>query len=389
MPVYKDTDPKTGEIRWRYRFAHNGERHSGSAPKGHNTKRTAERLEKQHLEKLIARQYTGVMPTVAEFAERFLEYQKGRTKPLTQKQQTATIERHIKAKFGKVKLDRFGLEQIDQLVTEWSVDNKQKTINTRLGTVRRMLSLAVEWDLLPKVPRIKFVKVPDSTPRWLTDDEMTLLIEAAEPHWKAMILVGLRTGLRIGELRGLQWGDIDLVRRVVQVKRTDPGRRTMDATAPKGNRERTVPLTNDAAVALRDLKPEKGRGTDFVWPALLRRSGETRNRARSEKGCWHAIERAAERAGLENVAWHTLRHTYASHLVMRGVPLRTIQGWLGHASITETEKYSHLAPDFGHAAADLLDSPLATPDPRRQQATNALPEGARERSDSRRLPRRT
>lgn len=384
MPTYKD---ETG--RWRYRFSFEGQRYSGSAPKGNNTKKTAAKLEKLEHDKLTSRQYTGVMPTIAEFGARFLEYQKARTKPLTQVQQKATIDHHLVPRFGKMRLDKFGLEHIDRIVTEWSTENAPKTINTRLGTIRRMLSLAVEWDIIPRVPRIRFVKVPDATPRWLTDAEMAALIEAIEPQWKTMVLVGLRTGLRIGELRGLQWGDVDLHRRVLQVKRTDPGRRTMDATSPKGNRERTVPLTNDAAATLRDLKPEKARAGDFVWPALLRRSGETRARARSEKGAWTAITRAATKAGLEDVAWHTLRHTYASHLVMRGVPLRTIQGWLGHASITETEKYSHLSPDFGHAAADLLDAPLGTPDVSRQTATKALPEKGRELNDFRQLPGNT
>lgn len=379
MPVYKDVDKKTREIRWRYRFAYDGERHAGSAPKGHNTKRAAEKLERQHLEKLVSRQYTGKMPTVREFSERFLDHQAARTKPLTQAQQRATIKTHVVPRFGPVKLDRFGLEQVDELVTSWrEAKAKPKTVNTRLGTVRRMLSLAVEWDILPKVPRIRFVKVPDVTPRWLTDSEQRALIDAAEPQWRSMIVVALRTGLRIGELRGLQWGDIDLVRRVVQVKRTDPGRRTMDASAPKGNRERTVPLTGDAATALRDMRPDKPKATDWIWPALLKRAKETRARARSEKGAWHAIERTATKAKLEDVAWHTLRHTYASHLVMRGIPLRTIQGWLGHASITETEKYSHLAPDFGHAAADMLDTPLIAPDHLCQPATKELPEGGRE-----------
>lgn len=384
MPVYKDTDRK-GETRWRYRFAYNGERHSGSAPKGSNTKRAAERLEREHLERLMERRYVGRMPTVREFASRFLDHQAARTKPLTQQQQRATIEHHVVPRFGAIKLDRFGLEQIDQLITEWSEVHKPKTINTRLGTIRRMLSLAVEWDIIPKVPRIRFVRIPKSTPRWLTDDEAASLVAETEPQWREMVVVALKTGLRIGELRGLQWADVDLARRVIQVRRTDPGRRTIEATAPKGNRERTVPLSPDAATALRDLRPEKARASEFVWPALLRRQGETRSRARSEKGCWHAIDRAAKRARLADVGWHTLRHTYASHLVMRGVPLRQIQTWLGHASITETEKYSHLAPEFGHAAADLIDTPLG-PDLVRQPGTKTeIPDGVN-LNNSRALP---
>jgi integrase len=317
------------------------------------------------------------MPTVREFAEQFLDYQASRTKPLTQAHQKATINTWLVPALGRLRLDQIARQHLDGLATAWAENSMPKTINTRLGTVRRLLSLAVEWEIIPRVPRIEFMRIPKQNPRFLTDEEMVALIDKAEKQWKEMILVALRTGLRIGELRGLQWGDIDLTRRVLDVQRTDPGRRTFDATDPKGNRARVVPLTIESAEALTRIKPDKARATDWVWPALLRRKGETRARARSEKGCWTAVVRAAKRAGLADVGWHTLRHTYASHLVMRGIPIRLIQKWLGHASIKETEKYAHLYPDHGHDAASLLDVPLA-----RQQAAKQLPPGKTKPSDS-------
>lgn len=387
MAAYKDVDAKTGEIRWRYRFAYNGQRFSGSTPRAHNTKKAAEKIEREMLERLIARQYLGKMPTVREFAPRFLEHQKARTKPLTYEQQSGVVENHIVPIIGPTRLDHVDKEQIDRLVTAWSSSLAPKTINTRLGTVRRMLSLAVEWGYIARIPRFAFLKISNSTPRFLSDAECQALIDAALPQWRPMIVVALRTGLRIGELRGLQWDDVDFRRRVIQVRRTDPGRKTMDATSPKGNRERTVPLTNDAIDALASIKPAKPRATDWVWPALLKRSGETRSRARSEKGCWHGIDLARIAAKLENVdGWHTLRHTYASHLVMRGVPIRVVQQWLGHASIKETEKYSHLAPEHGYEAANLLDVPLANPETNYQHRTKQLGKGERERKNIAALP---
>lgn len=307
------------------------------------------------------------MPTVREFGAQFLDYQASRTKPLTQAQQKAAINHHVVPVLGRLRLDQVRTQHIDGLVTAWRENSEAKTVNTRLGTVRRMLSLAVEWEILPRVPKVNFLKLSKDDPRFLTDDEMVALVSNAEPHWQSMILVGLRSGLRIGELRGLQWGDIDYTRGVIHVRRTDPGRRTMGATKPKGNRDRTVPLTGDARAALMSLP--QGKGSEWVWPALLKRGGEKRSRARSEKGCWHAIERAAKKARVD-ATWHTLRHTYASHLVMRGVPIRTVQKWLGHASVKETEKYAHLYPDHGHAEANLLDVPLL-----RQKAAKELPPG--------------
>jgi integrase len=316
------------------------------------------------------------MPTVREFAAQFLDYQKSRTKPLTHIQQKATIDTLLVPALGRLKLDQVARQHLDGLVTAWAENSKPKTINTRLGTVRRLLSLAVEWEIIPRVPRMEFMKIGKEAPRFLTDAESTALLDAAEPQWKAMILVALRTGLRVGELRGLQWADVDLERRVLHVRRTDPGRKTIDATKPKGNRDRIVPLTLESTVALAEMRPDKTKPTAWVWPALERHYGETRMRARSEKGCWSAVVRAAKKARLSNVGWHTLRHTYASHLVMRGVPIRLVQQWLGHASVKETEKYAHLYPDHGHEAANLLDVPMV-----RQSAAKTLPAGPEKTND--------
>lgn len=317
------------------------------------------------------------MPTVREFAEQFLDYQRSRTKPLTHIQQKATINTLLVPALGRLRLDQVARQHIDGLVTAWAEDSKPKTINTRLGTIRRLLSLAVEWEIIPRVPRMQFMKIGTEAPRFLTDEEMVALVDAAEPQWKEMMLVAMRTGLRIGELRGLQWADVDLVRKVLHVRRTDPGRKTLDATKPKGNRDRIVPLTTESAAALAAMRPKDAKATAWVWPALERHYGETRARARSEKGCWSAVVRAAKRAGLADVGWHTLRHTYASHLVMRGVPIRLVQKWLGHASIKETEKYSHLYPDHGHEAAGLLDTPMP-----RQTGAKMLPAGTRLPNDN-------
>lgn len=104
----------------------------------------------------------------------------------------------------------------------------------------------------------------------------------------------------------------------------------------------------------------------WVWPAPRWRGVKT-DKTRSEKGCWHAIERAARDAGLEDVGWHTLRHTYASWLVMRAVPLRVVQQYLGHASIVQTETYAHLTPEFGASAVAVLDVPLLAAGPDKKE----------------------
>jgi integrase len=359
MPAYKDADD-----RWRYRFQFRGQRIGGSTPKNSNTKRAAELLERRHHDRLIGGASVELAPRVRDFAERFLEHQAARTKPLTQLNQRATIRNHVVAHIGGLRIDEITAEVIDRLATTWSKTLAAKTINVRLGHLRRMLSQAREWGLIVAVPRVRFLRVTKDHPRFLSEDEARRLIEAAPVFWRAMIFTALRTGLRVGELRGLTWGDVDFERGWLHVRRTDPGKPNLPATAPKGGGARSVPLTPDAIKMLRTVRPADARPATIIW------RGKEPGRTRSEKGCCHGIEQARDAAGLgADIGWHTLRHTYASWLVMRGVPLRVVQQYLGHASIVHTERYAHLAPDFGHAAVALLDLPLA------HVAPPALPPG--------------
>lgn len=356
MPAYKDKDG-----RWRYRFSYQGKRYGGSTPKGANTKKMAEKLEAEHIEKLVARRFIGVMPTFKQFAARFLEHQGARVKPLTLDLQRRQID-HVLPTIGHVPLDGVGRAEVDGLIDAWHQNAAATTINARLGTLGKLLAVAVEWGLIAAIPKITPLKVSLETPRFLTDAEATALLAAASPTWRSMVLVGLRTGLRIGELRGLQWADVELAASQVIVRRTDPGVRKFESTSPKSGKFRFVPLTIETRASLVEhLANEKktaGRAwslSDWVWPR-----GRTRAETRGTSTCATAMIAMTKRAGITGCSWHTLRHSYASGLVMRGVPLRVVQELLGHASIRMTERYAHLSPGFGqHAAVAMLDTPIA------------------------------
>lgn len=359
MPAYQDSSG-----RWRYRFSIRDARYSGSAPKGSNTKRAAEHLERIHAERVASRTFVGKVPTVKEFAVRFLEHQAANTKPATLKANRSSMG-YIVPALGHVRLDELTLEQVDAFANDLAARLSANTINLYLGHLRHLLELAREWGIPAAAPKFRTRKAAKKHPRFLSEDEADALLAALKPSWRHMALIALRTGLRAGELRGLQWGDVDLARRVLVVRCTDPGARLLEATSPKSGADRTVPLSPDAIAAFLALRGDTTPPADAkVWAGKLARVG----RGRSESGGWHAITTAAARAGLKGVGWHTLRHTYASWLVMRGVPLRVVQQYMGHASIKMTERYAHLAPDFGHASIALLDARLSS-----QWAANALP----------------
>jgi integrase len=210
------------------------------------------------------------------------------------------------------------------------------------------LSLAVEWGRLRALPQVGFLRVKKPEIDFFTFDEAAQLLAATDPGpWRVMILCGLRAGLRQGELLELRWEDVDLVKGVLRIRRA-----IYDGVVdvPKGGRSREVPMSDELRAGFRELPSRSACG--LVWPGIAG--------ANLSKGeCKWPLWRACKRAGLRRVGWHALRHTFASHLVMRGVPLKAVQELLGHEDITTTMRYAHLAPGITRDAVALLDAPAS------------------------------
>jgi integrase len=196
------------------------------------------------------------------------------------------------------------------------------TITKELRTLQACLNKAVDWDVIP-VNRAKGVHPPrdlaSRPPRWYTREELSLIYDADAMHAHIWRLLA-NTGLRRSEAQQLRRQDVG--KDAIRVLST-PGARTKSA------RWRLVPITPGARIALQGLPGTGG----LVVPRV---DGNSLTRA---------FKRTLGRVGMSG-SLHCLRHTYCSHLVMAGVPLRTVQVLAGHSSITVTEKYAHLAP--GH-----------------------------------------
>jgi integrase len=178
---------------------------------------------------------------------------------------------------------------------------------------------------------------PKGRTRFLTDDELAALLEAAEPDptMHAALLVSLATGLRQGELLRLTWADIDLTKRRIRILRA------------KNNEARAGFLPDVAAKALAKLKRSRIVGNvvfaDERGQALTKTTLHWR---------WLKVRAAA---GLHDFRWHDLRHTCASFLAQNGANLLEIGSVLGHKSPSVTKRYSHLvegAPVTGHTELD-------------------------------------
>ncbi len=179
---------------------------------------------------------------------------------------------------------------------------------------------------------------------FLDFDEAGRLLDASEPEpgWHAMILLGMRTGMRQGELLALRWEDVDLVARRLLVRQAYV--RGVIGT-PKNGKGRVIPLSRDAIITLKAHRHLRGEYVFCQEDGSLLTKGM----------CKHPLWRACRRASLRRIGWHCLRHTFASHLAMRGKPLKVIQELLGHSTIEMTMRYAHLAPVVHQDAVDALD----------------------------------
>lgn len=291
------------------------------------------------------------VPTVEGFAPAWLAKAQADNKPSTYDHKIHTLNAHILPRFGKLRLDAV----TGDLVEDWrlSMLNETKlepaTVQRLLGEFRSLVSYARKKRHIAEVPEWPTQKAPLGRPKFLTFEETDRLIAAAEPMdpWKAMVIVAARTGLRHGELTGLQWEDVDL----------DGGKLSVvwnrvngQMGTPKSGVGREVPLSNDAIRALRAIRHKRG---PFVFCS---KTGKPLEHWVTD----NALRLICRHAGMLPIGWHRLRHTFASHLAIRGVSLMAIRELLGHANFKMTLRYAHLAPEVRREAVMLLDTPAPT-----------------------------
>ena len=187
-----------------------------------------------------------------------------------------------------------------------------------------------------------FPKTPRKLPVVLSPEEITRMIEAAPSLMHRTILMVLYgTGIRRTEASLLKVNDIDSERMVIHIQQG------------KGSRDRDVPMTPKLLEALREYWRWK-KPKVYLFPSTDGHRGV--ERPISDKTVWYAAKESAARAGIKKrIGPHTLRHSFATHLMEAGTDLRTIQLLMGHAHLEHTTLYLHLSHRHLHAAANPLD----------------------------------
>lgn len=201
----------------------------------------------------------------------------------------------------------------------------RESVAKEFRTLKAVLEKAVEWGRGIEKNPCQYVEEPkslDSEPiHWYTKPQLAKLYRCHHGlTWKFLA----NTGLRRGEAKQLRVDRVDLARKVIQVV-SSSGART------KSGKWREVPLSDNAIEAVTALIEQHGH-TGFVTPRI---TNESLSRA---------FLKDVGRLGLGG-SLHSLRHTYGAHMVMAGVPLRTLQILMGHANIKTTERYAHVGKD--------------------------------------------
>lgn len=246
------------------------------------------------------------------------------------------------------------------------------TVNRDLSALRGLFSRALEWEVIAEHPmrKVKALQAPSGKVRWLSDDEEARLraaLDAREEreraaresanawraargydlmpglraaafvdHLKPAVLLSINTGLRQGELLKLDWQHVSLDRAILTV---------IDASAKSG-KQRHIPLNDEALATLKAWREQSHHSIVFAGA-----DGAVRV---DVKTAWQKLLKDAK---ITNFRWHDMRHHFASRLVMAGVDLNTVRELLGHADLTMTLRYAHLAPEHLSAAVAKLNRP--------------------------------
>ena len=297
------------------------------------------------------------------WAERFeAKVAAGERHPRTLEAHGYQLDRHLLPALGRRQVASLTVDDVAELLHQLRRKGcSAKTAASALATLQSVMRFARRcgWIVADPVELLEHDERPRPQrrrQRVLGRVEIERLLAACAPRDRLMLATVLYTGLRISEMLGLLWDDIDFAAGVIHVRaqlsrahRGEPGRRVAPKTPAS---VRDIPLVPQLAKVLSAHRRESpfGRGEDWVFATTRGTPYGHRNVSR------RCLGRAAQLAGLNDDGWpplrfHDLRHTFASHLIVDlGLDPAQVSGMLGHARITITlDTYTHLFEDARHA----------------------------------------
>lgn len=285
------------------------------------------------------------------FSELMVAYLKGTSGEKRSAERELVCAKHLREVFRGRDLRTLGPADVRAYVElRRSAGVGPATINREIGLLSAALNWArreLEWDL-PNPVQGRRLRAPEGRTRWITRQEAAALMAAAraEPqaaHLVDFIRLALHTGMRRGEMLGLEWHRVDFKEGLVYLA----------GCHQKNGKIGSVPLNREARAALLSragFRAKHCRASPWVF------AHKDGSRIQSVK---HAFSTACRKAGIEDFRIHDLRHSCAAWLVQSGVSIREVAELLRHSDIRVTMRYAHLAPENIRATVAALESPVS------------------------------
>lgn len=266
-------------------------------------------------------------PTIENFYTEYIEYIKNTL--------SASYLRSVKLSL-KILMEDFGKDKkLSEISVKDAEDFKIRRIASApkgyavyLRTLRAAFNIATDWDLVTSNPfaKIKFRKTQKIKPTYLTEEQFNKIIPlTVNPDLKKLFIFCFYTGIRLSEAVNLRWRNINFKQKLLTIGDNE--------FTTKNARQRIIPLCNQVMAVL----GPNFRGTPDTFVFSKSNGFPFRKEYVSKK-----FKEISRRAGLdEDVHFHSLRHSFASNLAMKGVPIVAIKDLLGHSSIVTTQIYSH------------------------------------------------
>jgi integrase len=266
------------------------------------------------------------IPSFSDYAEEYVAYQR-EVKRIRSHERTRQCVGHFARYFGDLKLNEISTDHIDLYKQKRLAESvKQNTVARELQVIRNLFNHAAKRNKFfgkNPVSESGIQYTNDKKERVLTIEEEKRLLEVSPIHLKHVIQIALNTGMRRGEILGLQWDWIDFEENYIYLPQTHT----------KSQKSRKIPINEIVRRILLERKLLSG-GSQFVFPSEESKTGHLNWLKRS-------FTTACKNAKIEDLRFHDLRHTAATRLVESGIPLHAVAKLLGHSTVRVTERYSH------------------------------------------------
>ncbi|MBU2498452.1 MAG: site-specific integrase, partial [Proteobacteria bacterium] len=243
--------------------------------------------------------------------------------------------------------------QVRQKPTHFGTIRTDASVNREMACLHHLFAKAVEWDMMEQNPfergNCLLLKENNKRLRYLTEEEIPRLLDSCKGHIRDIIECALNTGMRRGEILSLKWsqirnGFIYLQKTKTNIARQIPINDDLHGLFERIKIRQAQPKENVVGM---DGKPVDNRPckSEYVFNYNGRPVSEVKR----------SFKKALDDAGIEDFRFHDLRHTFASHMIMRGASIKEVQEILGHRSLTMTMRYAHLSQEHKKKAVNLLN----------------------------------